>query len=217
MHDLHLVQSVLALPEHIDLIERGQVSRIDFSFSGPQAARLARLVESRKISIGAIHTYLELFARYFVDLTPRVALIAAQTADREGNLYTGPNTEDTPAIVEATAFKGGIVIAQVNEIVDKLPRVDIPADWVNFVVQAPTPHYIEPLFTRDPALITEIQVLMGMIAIKGLYAEYGVQAPQPRHRFRHRGDRIAAARPTPPISGSKARSARTGRSTRTRR
>lgn len=172
--NLHLVQSVLALPEHIDLIERGQVSLIDFSFSGPQAARLARLVENRKITIGAIHTYLELFARYFVDLTPRVALIAAQAADREGNLYTGPNTEDTPAIVEATAFKGGIVIAQVNEIVDKLPRVDIPADWVNYVVEAPTPHYIEPLFTRDPALITEIQVLMGMIAIKGLYAEYGI-------------------------------------------
>ena len=174
LRDLHLVQSVLALPEHMDLIERGQVSRIDFSFSGPQAGRLAHLVESGKITIGAIHTYLELFARYFVDLTPRVALIAAQAADREGNLYTGPNTEDTPAIVEATAFKGGIVIAQVNEIVDKLPRVDIPADWVNFVVQAPTPHYIEPLFTRDPALITEIQVLMGMIAIKGLYAEYGI-------------------------------------------
>ncbi len=175
LRDLHLVQSVLALPEHIDLIERGQVSRIDFSFSGPQAARLARLVESRKIAIGAIHTYLELFARYFVDLTPRVALIAAQAADREGNLYTGPNTEDTPAIVEATAFKGGIVIAQVNEIVDKLPRVDIPSDWVDFVVKAPTPHYIEPLFTRDPAQITEIQVLMGMIAIKGLYAEYGIK------------------------------------------
>jgi malonate decarboxylase alpha subunit len=174
LRDLHLVQSVLALPEHIDLIERGQVSRIDFSFSGPQAARLARLVENKKITIGAIHTYLELFARYFVDLTPRVALIAAQAADREGNLYTGPNTEDTPAIVEATAFKGGIVIAQVNEIVDKLPRVDIPADWINFVVKAPTPHYIEPLFTRDPAQITEIQVLMGMIAIKGLYAEYGI-------------------------------------------
>ena len=53
---------------------------------------------------------------------------------REGNLYTGPNTEDTPAIVEATAFSGGIVIAQVNEMVDgkttTLPRVDIPADWV---------------------------------------------------------------------------------------
>ena len=174
VRELHLVQSVLALPEHIDLIERGQVSRIDFSFSGPQAGRLAQLVESGRIQIGAIHTYLELFARYFVDLTPRVALIAAQAADRAGNLYTGPNTEDTPAIVEATAFKGGIVIAQVNEIVDTLPRVDIPADWVDFYVDAPRPHYIEPLFTRDPAQITEIQVLMAMMAIKGIYAEYGV-------------------------------------------
>ncbi len=172
--ELHLVQSVLALPEHMDLIERGQVNRIDFSFSGPQAGRLARLVEGRRIVIGAIHTYLELFARYFVDLTPRVALIAAQAADHAGNLYTGPNTEDTPAIVEATAFKGGIVIAQVNEIVDQVPRVDIPGDWVDFFVQAPTPYYIEPLFTRDPALITETQVLMAMVAIKGLYAEYGI-------------------------------------------
>jgi len=174
IHELHLVQSVLALPSHVDLIERGQVACIDFSFSGPQAGRLAKLVEEGRIQIGAIHTYLELFGRYFVDLTPQVALIAAQMADAEGNLYTGPNTEDTPAIVEATAFKNGIVIAQVNKLVDKLPRVDIPADWVNFVVQAPTPHYVEPLFTRDPAQISEIQVLMAMMAIKGIYAEYGI-------------------------------------------
>ena len=53
--------------------------------------------------------------------------MAAQSADANGNLYTGPNTEDTPAIVEATAFKSGIVIAQVNEFVDTVPRVDIPA------------------------------------------------------------------------------------------
>ncbi len=114
-----------------------------------------------------------------MDLTPQVALVAAQAADAEGNLYTGPNTEDTPAIVEATAFSGGIVIAQVNELVDgrttKLARIDIPADWVNFVVPAPQPHFIEPLFTRDPAQISEIQVLMAMMAIKGIYAEYGVQ------------------------------------------
>ena len=115
-----------------------------------------------------------MFGRYFVDLTPRVSLVCAQAADRAGNLYTGPNTEDTPAIVEATAFKSGIVIAQVNEIVDVLPRVDIPGDWVDFVVQSPKPHYIEPLFTRDPAQISEIQVLMAMMAIKGIYAEYGV-------------------------------------------
>jgi malonate decarboxylase alpha subunit len=174
VRDLHLVQSVLALPEHVDLIERGQVSRIDFSFAGPQAGRLAGLVEQGRIRIGAIHTYLELYARYFIDLTPKVALVAALAADREGNLYTGPNTEDTPAIVEATAFKSGIVIAQVNEVVDRLPRIDIPSGWVDFFVKAPTPHYLEPLFTRDPAGITEIQILMAMTAIKGLYAEYGI-------------------------------------------
>jgi malonate decarboxylase alpha subunit len=175
VHGLHMVQSVLALPEHLDVFENGIASQLDFSFSGPQGARLAKLVSAGRIHIGAIHTYLELFARYFVDLTPNVALICAQAADRDGNLYTGANTEDTPAIVEATAFKSGIVIAQVNEIVDVLPRVDVPASWVDFVVQSPKPHFIEPLFTRDPAQISEIQVLMAMMAIKGIYAEYGVQ------------------------------------------
>ncbi len=92
-----------------------------------------------KIELGAVHTYLELFARYFVDLTPQVALIAAVSADRDGNLYTGPNTEDTPTVVEATTFKNGVVVAQVNEIVDRVPRVDIPGDRVHFVVEAGRP------------------------------------------------------------------------------
>ena len=175
VHDLHMVQSVLALPEHLDIFERGIASRLDFSFSGPQGARLARLTTEKRIAIGAIHTYLELFARYYVDLPPRIALIAAQAADRAGNLYTGANTEDTPAIVEATAFKSGIVVAQVNEVVDKLPRVDIPSDWVDYFIPSPKPHYIEPLFTRDPALISEIQVLMAMLCIKGIYAPYRIQ------------------------------------------
>ena len=175
VHDLHIVQSVLTLPEHLDVFEKGIAKKLDFSFSGPQAGRIAELLSSGKIEIGAIHTYLELYGRYFVDLTPRVALVAAVQADREGNLYTGFSTEDTPVIVEATKFRQGIVIAQVNEIVDKLPRVDIPADWVDFVVQSPKPFYIEPLFTRDPALITDAQVLKGMMAIKGIYAEYGVK------------------------------------------
>ena len=174
VNDLHIVQSVLALPSHIDVFERGIARKLDFSFSGPQAARLAKLVQEERIEIGAIHTYLELFGRYFIDLTPNVALVAAQAADRNGNLYLGPNTEDTPVIVEATSFKSGIVIAQVNEVVDQLPRVDIPADWVDFAVQAPRPNYVEPLFTRDPSQITEIQVLMAMMAIKGIYAEYGI-------------------------------------------
>ncbi|MDO9596352.1 MAG: malonate decarboxylase subunit alpha [Azoarcus sp.] len=175
IHDLHMLQSVVALPEHTALFDKGIAREIDFSFSGPQGTRLASLVEAGKIRINAIHTYLELFGRYFVDLTPNVALIAAEAADAAGNLYTGPNTEDTPAIVEATAFKNGIVIAQVNELREGLPRVDIPADWVDFVIVAPKPNYIEPLFTRDPAQISEIQVLMAMMVIKGIYAEYGVK------------------------------------------
>jgi malonate decarboxylase alpha subunit len=175
VNNLHMLQSVLALPEHLDVFERGIASKLDFSFSGPQAGRVAKLAAAGQLNIGAIHTYLELFSRYFVDLPPRVALVAAEAADRNGNLYTGPNTEDTPPIVEATAFKNGIVIVQVNRIVDTLPRVDIPGDWVDFVVQSPKPYYIEPLFTRDPALISEIQVLMAMMAIKGIYAEYEVK------------------------------------------
>ncbi|MFL6673593.1 MAG: malonate decarboxylase subunit alpha [Massilia sp.] len=175
INNLHMLQSVLALPEHLDVFERGIASRLDFSFSGPQAGRVAKLAAAGQLNIGAIHTYLELFSRYFIDLIPRVALVAAEAADRQGNLYTGPNTEDTPAILEATAFKNGIVIVQVNRIVDQLPRVDIPGDWVDFVVQSPRPYYIEPLFTRDPAQISEIQVLMAMMAIKGIYAEYQVE------------------------------------------
>ncbi len=176
IYDLHMVQSVVSLKSHLDVFEKGIAKKLDFSFSGPQAGRLADFVRDGKLELGAIHTYLELFGRYYADLVPKVALIVAFEADKEGNLYTGFNTEDTPIIVEATKFKQGIVIAQVNKIVDKVPRVDIPADWVDFVIQSPKNFYIEPLFTRDPGLITDTQILMGMMALKGVYAEYGVQS-----------------------------------------
>ncbi|MBE7211788.1 MAG: malonate decarboxylase subunit alpha [Gluconacetobacter diazotrophicus] len=175
IHDLHVVQSGIVLPEHLELFERGHATKLDFSYSGPQGAAVARALGKGRIKLGAIHTYIELFARYYMDLTPNVALIVARQADRDGNLYTGPNTEDTPTIVEATAFKDGIVVAQVNEIVETLPRVDIQGDQVDFVVRSPKPFYVEPLFTRDPAAITETQILMAMMAIKGIYAEYGVK------------------------------------------
>jgi malonate decarboxylase alpha subunit len=175
VHDLHMVQSGVVLPAHLDLFDRGIARRLDYSYSGPQAARIARMLFGGKIELGAVHTYLELFARYFIDLTPQVALIAAVSADRDGNLYTGPNTEDTPTVVEATSYKNGLVIAQVAEIVDRVPRVDIPGDLVHFVVEAKKPFYVEPLFTRDPAAITETQILTAMLAIKGIYAPYGVR------------------------------------------
>jgi malonate decarboxylase alpha subunit len=107
LHDLHVVQSGIVLPEHIDLFEKGIARRLDYSYSGPQGAAVARALNSGKIQLGAIHTYIELFARYFVDLTPHVTLTVARSADRQGNLYMCPNTEDSPAVIEATAFKGG--------------------------------------------------------------------------------------------------------------
>jgi malonate decarboxylase alpha subunit len=169
------VQSVLALPDHLAVFERGIANRLDFSYAGPQSRRLAELVASEALSIGAIHTYLELYARTLVDLTPQIALVVADKADRYGNLYTGPNTEDTPTIIEAAAFRGGIVVAQVNEIVNHLPRVDIPGDWVDFGIPSPKPYLIDPLFTRDPAKIRDENVLMAMMAIAAVYEPYEVQ------------------------------------------
>ena len=174
IYDLHIVQSNIALPAHLDIFEKKIAKKLDFCYSGEQGVRLGKLIKEGLIEVGAIHTYLELYSRYFVDLTPRVSFIAAQSADPQGNLYTGPNTEDTPPIVEATAFKNGIVSAQVNEIVENVPRIDVPSDWVTFIVKAPKSHYIEPIFTRDPALITEVQILMAMMVIKGIYIPYEI-------------------------------------------
>ncbi|CAG7609288.1 Acetyl-S-ACP:malonate ACP transferase [Paenibacillus solanacearum] len=173
---LHMLISSISRPEHLDLFEKGIASKLDFSYAGPQSLRIAQLIEDGVIELGAIHTYLELYGRLFVDLTPNVVLVAADKADMEGNLYTGPNTEETPTIIEAAAFSGGIVIVQVNELVDKLPRVDIPASWVDVVVQAEKPYQLEALFTRDPRQITEVQILMAMMAIRGVYEKHQVQS-----------------------------------------
>jgi malonate decarboxylase alpha subunit len=174
IHDLHLLISSVSRPEHLTLFERGIARKLDFAYAGPQSVRLAQLLEDGKVEIGAIHTYIELYARMFVDLMPDVALVCAEQADRHGNLYTGPNTEDTPTIVEATAFHDGVVVVQVNELVDELPRVDVPASWVDVVVKSDRPYQIEPLFTRDPRQITDVQILVGMLVIRGIYERHGV-------------------------------------------
>lgn len=179
VHDLHMIMPSVGRAEHLDIFEKGIARKLDFAFSGTQSLRISQLLEDGQLEIGAIHTYIELYSRLYVDLVPNVALVAGFKADRHGNLYTGPSTEDTPALVEATAFKDGIVIAQVNELVDDemdLPRVDIPGSWIDFVVVADKPFFIEPLFTRDPRLIKPVHVLMGMMAIKGIYAKHQVQS-----------------------------------------
>jgi malonate decarboxylase alpha subunit len=176
LHDLHLIISSISRPEHLTLFELGIAKKVDFAFAGPQSLRVSQLLEDGKLDIGAIHTYVELYARLLVDLVPNVVLVCAEQADAEGNLYTGPNTEDTPVIVEAAAFHDGIVIVQVNEIVEKLPRVDIPASWVDVVVEADRPFAVEPLFTRDPRHISELQILVGMMVIRGVYERHQVHS-----------------------------------------
>jgi malonate decarboxylase alpha subunit len=174
IHDIHLLISSISRPEHLTVFERGIARKLDFAFAGKQSLRVAQLLEDDKLDIGAIHTYVELYARMFIDLTPNIALVCAERGDAHGNLYTGANTEDTPTIVEATAFHQGIVIAQINELTDDLPRVDVPGSWIDYVVVADRPFAIEPLFTRDPRGIGEIQILMAMMVIRGIYQRHGV-------------------------------------------
>ena len=179
LHDLHMIMPSVGRPEHLDLFEKGIARKLDFSFAGTQSLRISQLIEDGLLEIGAIHTYIELYSRLLVDLIPNVVLSAGFMADREGNIYTGASTEDSPALIEPAAFSDGIVIVQVNELVDDvkdLPRVDIPASWVDFVVVADKPFYIEPLFTRDPKHIKPVHILMAMMAIRGIYERHNVQS-----------------------------------------
>ncbi|AYE52723.1 malonate decarboxylase subunit alpha [Priestia megaterium] len=176
IHGLHMVMSSISRPEHLDIFEKGIAEKIDFSYAGAQSLRVSQMIEDETLKMGEIHTYLELYGRLFIDLIPNIALVAADKADVQGNLYTGANTEETPTIIEATAFKDGIVIVQVNELVEELPRVDIPASWVDCIVVADQPYQLEALFTRDPRHITELQILMAMMTIRGIYERHSVQS-----------------------------------------
>ena len=176
INGLHMIMSSISRPEHLDIFEKGIAEKIDFSYAGAQSLRVSQMIEDGTLKMGEIHTYLELYGRLFIDLIPNIALVAADKADAQGNLYTGANTEETPTIIEATAFKDGIVIVQVNELVEELPRVDIPASWIDCIVVADQPYQLEALFTRDPRHITELQILMAMMTIRGIYERHSVQS-----------------------------------------
>jgi malonate decarboxylase alpha subunit len=51
LHDLHMVESVLALPDHA-VFERGITNRLDFAFAGPQSRKLAELVTNGTCRMG---------------------------------------------------------------------------------------------------------------------------------------------------------------------
>ena len=52
--------------------------------------------------------------------------------------------------------------------------MDIPGSWVDFVVAADRPFFLEPLFTRDPRHIGDVEILKAMIAIRGVYERHQV-------------------------------------------
>src|SRR5258708_37669465 len=126
LHDVHLIISSISRPEHLTLFELGIAKKVDFAFAGPQSLRVSQLLEDGKLDIGAIHTYVELYARLLVDLVPNVVLVCAEQADGEGNLYTGPNTEDTPVIVAAAAFHDAIAIVHLHPTFHQLPPAATP-------------------------------------------------------------------------------------------
>lgn len=106
VHHLHMIMPSVGRSEHLDIFEKGIARKLDFSFSGTQSLRISQLLEDDQLEIGAIHTYIELYSRLYVDLAPNVALIAGFKADRKGNLFTGASTEDTPALVDGGNLPG---------------------------------------------------------------------------------------------------------------
>jgi len=132
--------------EHIDLTTRpGEPYRL--LLLRPQAGRLARWSKAGKYTIGAIHTYSSCSPRYFGRPDARGRPHRGPGSRPAGHLYTGPH--QTPAIVEATAFKGGSSSPRSTETWTSCRRRH-PADWVNFVVQAPTPLHRAAVHAAPP-------------------------------------------------------------------
>lgn len=50
VRDLHMVQSGVVLPSHLDIFDKGIARRLDFSYSGPQSARIARMLFGERSS-----------------------------------------------------------------------------------------------------------------------------------------------------------------------
>jgi len=86
---LHMIQPAVSLPEHLDLFERGIASKLDFAFAGAQSLRISQFLQEGTLQVGALHTYIELYARLYVDLAPNVVLVAAYKAQHRGHAGAG--------------------------------------------------------------------------------------------------------------------------------
>ena len=67
VQDLHMIIPSMSIPEHLDIFEKGIARKLDFSYSGAQSLRISQLLEDGALEIGAVHTYIELYSRLYVD------------------------------------------------------------------------------------------------------------------------------------------------------
>jgi len=65
VNGLHMLISSVSRPEHLDLFEQKIAATLDLAYAGPQSVRIAQMVDDGQVRIGAIHTYVELYARMF--------------------------------------------------------------------------------------------------------------------------------------------------------
>ena len=149
-------------------------ARFSFPARRPRASR--GMLVARQIEIGAIHTYLELFARYFIDLTPHVALIARTAPIATAISTPAPNTEDTP-----TDRRGDGVQRRHRDRAGQRDRRHAcrastsPATGSTSSSRRRSRIYIEPLFTRDPAADHRDPGPDGDDGHQGHLRQYGVQ------------------------------------------
>ena len=177
VHGLHMLISSVSRPEHLDLFERGIASKLDLAYAGPQSVRIAQLVEDGTVTIGAIHTYVELYARMFIDLRARRrAAVRVGGRPRRQPLHRSQHRghADHRRGRRVPRRGGARAGRRDRRAAASCPRVDIPGDWVDLVVEADRPFALEPLFTRDPRLIGPVEILKAMIAIRGVYERHEV-------------------------------------------
>ena len=178
VHDLHLIIPSVSRPEHLDLFERGIARKLDFAYAGPQSLRISQFLEDGMLEIGAIHTYIELYARLYVDLTPNVALVAGSRPTAQGNLYTGPNTEDTPTHRRSRRLPRRHRDRAGQRDRRRSCRASTsPASWVDFVVAGRQAVLRRAaVHARSAPRSADVQVLMAMMVIRGIYERHQVQS-----------------------------------------
>ena len=70
VHDLHIIIPSLQLDEHLELFQKGIASTLDFSYSGNQSKSIVTMIRSGKLVIRSLQTFIELYGRLFIDLSP---------------------------------------------------------------------------------------------------------------------------------------------------